>query len=432
MRNTLGRRAVALAFGCGLAGWVTAATAQDAVAPVGDAPPPCASEWIGGTADLSRISGEGVLSRTGLSLHDDQAHRFAFRVADEGTDLRLDLHDPDGNGDPVLTLLDAQANELAENDDFGGTLSSRIERHLEPGDYCVLVTAIEGGAASQADLQIATQDVPPLFEDVSEGETGTGAAMAVCTPSTPTQAFAPAALNADALGQGPLRESALVSSEPAYLRFSVEASAPLTLRAASTSVDPVMTLFDAQGAELGHNDDSDDGMNARLDFPGGLPVGDYCLGVAAYERAAGEIVVSAELYDEAAALRRVYERAEMAPPLDGSVEVVQLNLNETREMVALIGTAARWFRFSVDRRTAVMISGFGGAPGADARLKLFAAGRQMIAENDDANGTLDPQIGPVVLQPGDYDVAVLLHGASSGLMSMRPVRLTFERFYPEE
>ncbi|MDO5612046.1 MAG: DVUA0089 family protein [Paracoccus sp. (in: a-proteobacteria)] len=434
MRNAYSRRGLALALGCGLAGWATAGAAQEAEA--GDQPPACASEWIGGTAALSRVSGSEVLLREGVSLRGDEAHSFAFRVADEGADLRLELHDPDGNGDPLLTLLDSQANELDVNDDFGGTLSSRIDRHLEPGDYCVHVTAVAGSTPSQASLQIATDSAPPLFEALPEEETSVAETIPACVAATPSQPFLPAALNADALEQGALSLPVEVALQPVYLRFSVEQPSPLTLRATSTAVDPMMTLFDAQGAELAHNDDSDDGLNARLDFPAGLPAGEYCLGVTAYETAnarTGQIEVQAQAYDQEAEMRALYDRAEIAPPTDGSVEVETLDLGETRELVTLGGTTARWFRFTVDRRMAVMIAGFGTGPGTDARLKLFAAGRQMVAENDDANGTLDPQIGPLVLQPGDYDLAVLTHGSGGqGLLSMRPIRLTFERFFPEE
>ena len=417
----------ALVIGCLFLGWNGAAAAQDA----GDPVPACGGAgvyWIGGSAAESDVAQAG--QQAALPLHEDALSALAFRVGETDQPIRLEAEANEGLGDPVLELLDAQGSPLADNDDFGNTLSSRIEMELPPGDYCVLLHSLSGPDEATATLQIATADQPPLFE--AEETEAPAPDLAACLPDTPAQPFAPAPLNAAALEDGPMRLTVTLPPSPAYLRFAVEGSLPLTLRANSNALDSMLTLFDADGAEMMSNDDADGSLNARLDIPPGLPAGEYCLAVSAYGAGGGQVEVSAETFDEAAMLRGAYDRGEMVPPAGGPVEVVQMDLNTGRETVALVGGAARWFGFSVDRRTAVMISAY-GTGGSDPHLALFAADGRSLEQADDSNDTLDPQLGPVVLEPGGYRLAVMMHGAAdAGLLSMRPVRLVFERFFPEE
>ncbi|MDO5704790.1 MAG: hypothetical protein Q4G49_06895 [Paracoccus sp. (in: a-proteobacteria)] len=436
MRATNHCGAFALTIGCAFLGWTAAAEAQDAAAPVLMCGGETAS-WIGGSAAQSDATA-GAALQTEAPLSSGARTVVAFRVTAADQPLRIEAVPAGRSGDPAIEVLDAAGTGVADNDDFGDSLASRIEQALPAGDYCLVIEALSGQDGAVGNIQIATTDAVPLGDAADEGagydegEIASGA-IATCLPETPAIALDPALLNRDTLSGGPLRMVLDMSPSPEYLRFSVDQTVPLTLRANSNSLDPVMTLFGAQGEQLQSNDDSDEGLNARLDFPAGLPVGDYCIGVTAYESGAGQIELVAETFDEAALLRGAYDRGEMAPPRDGSIEVVTLNLDEARETVALVGTKARWFRFSVDRRMAVMISGFGGGSDTDAMLMLFASGRQKVAENDDTGGSLNPQVGPVVLEPGEYDLALRLHGGEgAGMMAMRPVQLVFERFLPEQ
>lgn len=378
-----------------------------------------AAVWIAGTAEGSDLAlAEGPLVIDTQTGGDGQS-LFAFRVGgDEALSLRIEAIAPNG-GDPVIELQQADGYSLETNDDAGGSLNSRIARALLPGDYCVSLNTMSGEGFA-ARLQVATADQAPLFQDVGPS------AIANCTADTPKIDLVEGDLNT-ALAQGSVGID-VAGNQPSFVRFSLTQPQSLTLRASSDGLDPYIVLFDGTGERLAENDDAD-GLNARLDLMSVLGAGDYCLGVTSYRWGDGTIQVSAEALDESTFLANAYRQGGLVPPLGGDYPVIPVDLATQRQMPVLLGGSAKWFSFEVKETSVLIVGAYGSLAGADPVLSLFGPQGEVIANNDDYGDTRDARIGPMLLEPGRYSLALTQAGASgSGEGGARPVSLAFDHF----
>lgn len=401
------------------------AVAQDVAPPTG-APAPAAApepealcsgrpaQWLGGSAEASDITAaEAPLS---LSLTTSAAtNPYAiFRVTGDMQALRLEAQ---SQGDPALRLETPEGDLLAENDDAVG-LDSRIEQSVGPGDYCVMLMPI-GAPDMTATVALSRPEMPALLADPVD------TTITACTPDTPAEPWADGPLEA-AL---PVRRE--VAGGVAYLRFTLQSGTPLTLRATSEALDPTMVLFDATGAQVAANDDAD-GLNARLDFPAGL-TGDYCLGVAPISAGEGVIAVTAEALDRVSYLRDAWRRGELAPGRDSDFPMQDIDLTTTSETVVLHDGSAQWLRFTLATETALRIGAHGQLVGVAPRLALFGADGGVVAQTEPLYEQTVPQgpvsLGPVVLAPGEYRLAVTdVNRIDQTGAPIRPVGLVFDRF----
>lgn len=288
---------------------------------------------------------------------------------------------------------------------------------MQPGAYCVSVNSVRSEDMA-ATVQVSRPDQPTLLVE------GVDTRLAACTADTEARP-----LSAD----GPLDGKTTYSvdaegTETSYLRFSLAQPTSLTLRAQSADLDPFMRLFDAQGTVLGENDDAD-GTDFRLDFPSALPAGDYCIGVAALSPGNTPISVSAAPLDRDSFLRAAYRRGELLPPMDGSYPVEALDLSATQPTVILHDGGAHWTRFDLDTETVVIVDAYGSIVGADPKLVLYAATGQPVADNDDYNGSTNARLGPVLLQPGQYALAVLdVNRSEEAGGVVKPIGMMVQRF----
>ncbi|MDO5622581.1 MAG: hypothetical protein Q4G24_14060 [Paracoccus sp. (in: a-proteobacteria)] len=401
-----------------------------------------ARSWVNGTAEESDVSTAADPLRLSLSLGTGATTVTAFRVSAEAEEtLRIEAAPtgPRGDGDPKVRLLDSEGNIFGENDDAGeGTLNARVETPLEPGDYCVIVDAVGEYGMAMGELQIARASQPALFDlpdpaTLGAEDGGGNSNIPACTADTQAGLLIEGDLNMalDNAGRAgtPVQQQVNLTGTEAYLRFTLDAPAALTLRAQNTALDPVMALFDAEGRQLGYNDDDRDSLNARLDMMEPLPAGEYCIGVRSIGHEPGAVTVSVDAFDEVAMLREAYDRAEMAPPMDGSVAIQAVEADTRAETTILVGKSARWFSFDVERRAAYAINAIGGGV-SDPRLRLFNAQGVAVGDVDDSNDSLDAEM-VVVLAPGKYRLAVM-NSSSDGAFAARPVQLSFERFLPVE
>ncbi len=385
------------------------AQAQDA-----PAQPQCSGQpatWLGDDPDASDITAAGAaLSRQMTTTAGTNPYAM-FRVTGDMQPLRLEAM---SDGDPSIRLETPDGDLLAENDDAVG-LNSRIEQSVGPGDYCVRLIPV-GDADMTATVQLTRPDMPALLVDSVD------TTIAACTPETP----------AETLGQGPLNAALPVEAQTdgtvRYLRFALDGSASVTLRAVSDGLDPNMILFDGSGTQIAANDDAD-GLNARLDFPSGLAGGDYCLGVAPISSGEGTITVSVEALDRDSYLRTAWRKGELAPPTDGDYPMQAIDLAADRETVVLQDGTAQWLTFTLDRETALIVSAYGELVGVDAKLALFSRDGAVVAQADDRDGSVDARLGPVVLEPGEYRMALTdVNRPDQPGAPIRPVGLVFERF----
>ncbi|WP_265500611.1 hypothetical protein [Paracoccus beibuensis] len=392
-----------------LAAWPMAAPAQEVV-------PFCSGQpavWLGGAGDTSDISTAAAALAQRMDASDADNTYAVIRVSGAMQALRIEAEGV-GTGDPLIRLETPDGDLLAENDDAVG-LSSRIEQSVGPGDYCVRLLPV-GNAGVTAMLQVTTPEMPPLLSEAA------GSDIAACTAET----------EAEPLAEGPLEAAlpaeARTDGTPRYLRFSVGDGVPLTLRAVSEGLDPNMVLFDRAGSQVAANDDAD-GLNARLDFPSGLAAGDYCLGVAPIAAGEGTITVSAAALDRDVYLRDAWRRGELPPPFDGDVPMQPIDLAADAQTIVLQDGSAQWLTFTLERETALIVSAHGGLVGVDSKLALFADNGTVVAQDDDSAGELDARLGPVVLQPGRYRMALTdVNRPDQPGAPIRPVALVFERF----
>ena len=109
----------------------------------------------------------GSLSNTDFTLNGKHLDLFQFTVVNQ-TNVRLDLSSNDFDTVLLLTRLHPNASQsaqeidesfLLQNDDFGGSLNSRLEQVLPPGNYWIGVTS--AGTAETGDYQIDTTVLIP-------------------------------------------------------------------------------------------------------------------------------------------------------------------------------------------------------------------------------------------------------------------------------
>lgn len=375
------------------------------------------AQWFAADAAASTVTTAETPLRVDVESSEGSRVWHAFVVEGERQSLRIEA-EAIGGGDPSLVLSTPEGRVLAENDDALGGLNSRIETVLEPGTYCVRMVPV-GNPGIRAAVQVSREDQPALLSAPPD------LTIADCLPQTEAEALTDGPLDA-ALASG--RVSRQTGSEVAYLRFVLHDPASITLRATSDALDPFLKLFDANGALIAENDDAD-GLNSRLDFPTPLEPGEYCIGVAPLSARDGVIEVSAEALDRDSFLRAAWRKAEMAPPLGSGFPMQEIDLARDRETVLLHDGTAQWLVFAVERPGVIIVDAFGTSSGVDSKLSLFGPNGALLARDDDGGRDLDARLGPVLLEPGTYRLAVQdVTRNEQGAGPIRPVGLVFDRF----
>jgi len=349
-----------------------------------------------------------------------------FSVASGGT-YRIEARPTGGDSDPVLELYDEAGALVVIDDDSGGGVSSRAELPLEAGRYCLAVSGF-GAAGVVADLQVSRLDQPAITVGLAGGFVGTEGlppfvGIQPCLPST----------DAVALGSEPIDEALAVGAiatntvtETPYYRFTIRSPQSLTIRAENPEADPYIYLFDGQGRLLAENDDSNNSLNSRLDFTRALEPGTYCIGMRALSDPDLPVTVSVRGFDAAAAAAEEYAYADAMPPLGGPYPVADLGLLPGLSVrdLQLPGDRAQFYSFVIDAPGLILITA-DEVSDSDPWLRFFDERGAMIAENDDANGTLNSELA-VRVYPGRYTVGVRQYStATNGV-----VRLAIQRYVP--
>ncbi len=210
----------------------------------------------------------------------DAVSHYSFSLA-QATTLAITAENP--AADPVLTLMDGNGDFIEENDDFDG-LNSRIERAqpLAAGTYCLGLRALSDASlpvivglsafdAAAAALRSydRVEAVPPLDGSYPITDLGEVATR----------------LRADAVGG---------EAATWYSMEVVEGGLLLIEAIGSGNADPVLTLFDDLGRQIGRNDDAGDGLDSLL--AARVLSGTYLLAVSDLSESGDAIRVSVERY----------------------------------------------------------------------------------------------------------------------------------------
>jgi hypothetical protein len=212
--------------------------------------------------------------------------------------------------------------------------------------------------------------------------------------------------------------------EVPFWGFTLAAPAAVSITAENEDADPVITLYDEYGSWLAENDDWD-GLNSRIDMAVPLQPGRYCVAMNALSDTSLPVTVAVAAYDAMAAQAGMYERAEAAPPLDGSWPITALGPLGTRLRTDVQTTdLATWFSFDVAEGGLVLVEAVTNGQG-DPTLTLFDDFGRQVAYNDDNGESLDSRLMARVM-PGTYLVAVRQLGEGQQALT----RMLFERYVP--
>ena len=321
---------------------------------------------------------------------------YQFDVT-SNTDIRVEASDSDG-ADPVIVLLNASGVELASDDDGGGGRSSRIETSVAPGTYCVQVNAY-GSQAGITMVQFGRFDHIALTPGA---DFGGGMETTACTAETPAEPLTAGSLNAALSGGSNV--SLTRTGSPTYHRFTLDQPLALTISGTNTEADPVLALYDANGALVVENDDFD-GLNAQINQQSPLAAGDYCLAVSALSDSNAPITVAVSEFDPVAYLNGRYDRVEAAPPINGDYPVQDIGtLSTSLSSDIFVGANAVWITYNLAEASMVVMEAIGNGQ-VDPVITLFSERGTQLAQNDDGPTSYDSQIA-MELQAGRYLIAI--------------------------
>ena len=134
------------------------------------------------------------------------------------------------------------------------------------------------------------------------------------------------------------------------------------------------------------------------------------------------ITVTIDAYDAEEALDALYARGELAPPLDGTVEVTDLGTLETRLRQDVQATTdTTWFTITIDEPSLLVLEAIGGG-NSDPWLVVYDDFGRQVGLNDDYGDGLDSLVMARV-DFGTYIVGVRQYDGGLGL-----IRLLAERY----
>jgi len=361
--------------------------------------------WVGGDEASSDISvADTYLEQMALVLGgNDYVSLFTLSAP---TDVRIEAAGR-GSGDPIIDLLDRTGGIVLTDDDSGGNAAARAETTLEPGTYCMSMRSYDGGPMT-AFVRVGRQEHEPLTDGVIETAAG---AQGSCDAAMPF---------------GPLGSSVSASVEATpYWSFTLDAPTAITITAENENADPVITLYGPGDEYIAENDDYD-GLNSRIDQSSPLNAGTYCVGVSALNDDTAPITVSISTFDPEEALLSLYNRGEIAPPLDGSVTVTDLGVLQSRmRQDVKSDTDVTWFSLDFQEAGLMIVEAISGGENDPWLIVFDDLGRE-IGQNDDYGDGLNSLVMARV-QPGTYIIGVRHFDGGQGF-----IRLLAERYVRAE
>jgi hypothetical protein len=361
--------------------------------------------WVGGDEATSDITvADTYLEQMALVLGgNDYVSLFTLSAQ---TDVRIEAAGR-GSGDPIIDILDKTGGIILTDDDSGGNAAARVETTLEPGTYCMSMRSYDGGPMT-AFARVGRQEHEPLTDGIIETA---GGAFGSCDAATP---FGPLGSNV----------SASVEDTP-YWSFTLDAPIAVTITAENESADPIITLYGPGDEYIAENDDYD-GLNSRIDQSSPLSAGTYCLGVSALNDDTAPITVSISAYDPEEALLSLYNRGEIAPPLDGSVTVTDLGVLQSRMRQDVKSSSdVTWFSLDFEEAGLMIVEAISGGDNDPWLIVFDDLGRE-LGQNDDYGDGLNSLV-MARLQPGTYIIGVRHFDGGRGF-----VRLLAERYVRAE
>jgi hypothetical protein len=369
-------------------------------------------QWIGGSPEASDIATtDSFGEQMALVLN---GNRFVglFSLS-APADMRIEAAGR-GNGDPTLTLLGPDGTEIATDDDSGGNGAARIEMALEPGDYCAVVRSFDDTPMT-AFVRVGRAEMEALTTGATDGPASESSEERVQSCAGGRDL---GVLSAEGLTyQGS-------AADAGFTRFTLNAPTAISVTAENAEADPTLILVGPDDETLAENDDFD-GLNSRIDASTPLEAGTYCIALDAISDRELPIDVAVSVYDPAAALATLFAQGEAAPPMDGSVAIIDLGALPNRmRRDEQVSSNATWFSLTLDASGLLLIEAISSGSEGDPWLVLYDDLGREIAQDDDGGDGTDARMVARTL-PGTYLIGVKQVGDHSGF-----VRLVAERFVP--
>ena len=224
---------------------------------------------------------------------------FRLTVNDEFQDCRITVDKTEGsNLDPNLIVTNRSGEIIGSDDDSGEGNGALLRLSLGRGDYQLFVGGY-GTTTGAFRLTVAPDRVPSIsVGETKRGVLATGGSdlYRFTTPRARevTISLRKAAAPATSQSVQQFRQIGSIPSGGGFSRFAytVDSEQPLVVRVdkiGDGSLDPKVTVYDQNGNEVGSDDDSGDGLNARLSrvFAPGV----YTIQVSSVNNSSGDFIL---------------------------------------------------------------------------------------------------------------------------------------------
>lgn len=308
-------------------------------------------------------------------------------------------------GDPMIFIMDEQANELARDDDGGYGLNSSLSFTPEvSGGYAVGVSSFgtESGDYLISLSGTASTAPAPVASDDYDATAGTAGRIDVAGSAGGTL---------EASGDSDWFALDLQAGQQVVIDLMGEDSGSGTL------ADPYLSLYDATGNLVGSNDDGGDGFNSQLVYTA-PETGTFYIGAGAFGSSTGTYVVSVAANDAAAATATVDQPA-AADDYSGGTDtsgtinigsVIHGNLEEQND--------TDWFGINLTQGQPVVLELEGDPTGQgtlpDPYITVFDQYGVEVASNDDGGSGLNSRLEIDAPVSGVYFVEARGFGGSTG------------------
>ena len=337
---------------------------------------------------------------TGEITNENFAQTFTFE-AQAGDIVTIEAARADDNStlDTLLILNDPDGEQVARNDDFGGTLNSTIETVTlqQTGTYTIVMTRFleaEGISTGEFTLTLTLAEFDGSVPDDTD---------------TPTTDATPLAIGDFVTGT--------IDAQTTEQRYTFEGTAGevITLRTSATSgnLDTTLTLLGPDGEEIASNDDASfttrDSLLDRIELTAD---GEYTVIVGRFGDSTGtfDMVFSAAQEgspdDDTTTPPDTDTDADAAPPV--LEDATPISYGATAEGFIDNETVSQAFTFEGNAGDVITLLAFATSGDLDTTLELRTPDGEPFAANDDAEfGSLNSAILDLELPAtGTYIVVV--------------------------
>ena len=311
-----------------------------------------------------------------------------------GDVIEIRMNRTSGQLDPLLILMDPNGQEVARDDDGGGSRNAYIRSLTLPASGTYTISATKFGTAG-GDFSLT---------------------LTLLTAGSAAPTLPPQTTGGSTLTFGSAVSGSITASSPEVrYSFDGEAGQIIGIRMVATSgnLDSVVMLFDPAGRQVADNDDDELGKNLDSylrDFV--LPTsGVYTVVATRYDQAEGESTGDFELtLISGSDFDRPLNTFDSLSPVDslavGDTISGTLTPNDYVRLYSLQGSAGQTVTITMERTSQNL----------DSYLLLLAPDGREIARNDDATTeTIDATIGGVSLpENGTYTIVATRYLQQAG------------------